>query len=180
MIPARTAIALQDDGWTLRNDVIWRKTNPMPYSGTDRCASTYEHVFMFSKSRHYYFDLDAVRQPHKRSWTPGKNGGRDGYDRGDHLNAGLSTAAPHPLGKNPGDVWDISTKPFAEAHFAVYPPELPERCVLAGSRPGDVVLDPASGSGTTGMVALQHGRRYVGIELSREYIDLSIRTRFAS
>lgn len=152
-IPWRVALALQEDGWILRNDVIWSKPNAMPFSGKDRLASRYEHVFLFTKSSGYHFDLDAIRIPH------------------------TSPQTSNPLGKNPGDVWTISTKPFPEAHFATYPPELPLVCVRAGCKPNGVVLDPFSGAGTTGLAALEEGHRYVGIDLSAEYLDLSLRTR---
>ena len=144
-MPWRVAFALQADGWILRNAIIWRKKNPMPESAKDRLSTTYELLFLFSKSRIYWFDLDAIR---------------DGVDA-----------------RNPGDVWEIATQPFSEAHFAVMPATLAERCVLAGCKPGGTVLDPFSGSGTTGLVAQRHGRKYVGIDLSRDYLDLSLRTR---
>ncbi len=145
-IPWRLAFGLQDDGWILRNDIIWEKPNGMPESVRDRCSNRYEHIFMFSKSKNYSFDLDALRN---------QSGGT-------------------------GDVWKINTKPFKEAHFAVFPPELPSRCITAGCKTGGVVLDPFSGSGTTGLAALGSGRSYVGIELNSEYIDLSLRTRLAN
>ena len=178
-VPWRVAFGLQDDGWVLRKDVIWRKTNPMPESVTDRPSSAHEHVFLLTKSTRYYFDLDAIRAPHKRTWVPGANGGRrdtagGSYDRGDHLNVGLADAAPHPLGGNPGDVWDIATQPYPGAHFAVMPRELARRCIVSGSREGDVVFDPFTGSGTTGMVARQTGRRFVGLELNPAYLDLAV------
>lgn len=158
MIPARVAIALQDDGWILRNDVIWAKPNGMPESVRDRFTIKHEHLFMFTKGPRYYFDLNAVKQPVKH---PGKTG------------------ATHttPELKNPGDVWTISTKPFKGAHFAVFPPEIPERCVLSSSRIGDTVLDPFSGSATTGMVALRHGRNYIGIDLNPDYHQLALEQR---
>ena len=141
-IPWRTALALQGDGWILRNEVIWAKPNAMPESAKDRLSGKHEHVFMFSKRSRYWFHLEE-RLP------------------------------------NPGDVWNIPTAPFSSAHFAVYPPALAERCILAGCKPGGTVLDPFSGSGTTGLAATKHGRKYVGIDLSSEYLDLSLRTRFA-
>ena len=156
MIPARVAIALQDDGWILRNDIIWAKPNGMPESVADRLSSKHEHVFMFSKARRYWFDLDAIRE---ESVTT-----REGKF--------------HPAGRNPGDVWTIPTQPFAAAHFAVMAPELARRAIAAGCKPGGVVLDPYSGSGTTGQQALRLGRRYVGIELNADYLDLSLSTRF--
>lgn len=147
-IPWRVAFALQDDGWNLRNDIIWAKPNGMPDPARDRLGRKHEHVFLFTKSRRYYFDLDAIREPHG-----------------------------HPGGKNPGDVWSINTRAFPEAHFATYPPDLARRCIAAGCPEGGTVLDPFSGSGTTGMVALEQGKKYIGIDLNSDYLDLSLRTR---
>jgi len=200
-IPWRTAFALQDDGWNLRNDIIWSKSNPMPESITDRLSSRHEHVFMFSKSRTYWFDLDPIREPAVYpADSPALNWARDskeadvpGQSMRQHRTArthgkaesanlaptGSRHAAQHDRGKNPGDVWTLPTQPFAEAHFAVMPSALAERAILAGCKPGGVVLDPFSGSGTTGLAATKHGRKYVGIDLSADYLDLSLRTRFA-
>lgn len=189
-IPWRTAFALQDDGWTLRNAVIWHKANGMPESVTDRLRTSYEHVFLFSKSRSYYFDLDSIREPLSpasearyaqgnlklRRITPGER-------RPDHMFGQRPQSADRKAaaesGRNPGDVWTLPTIPFAEAHFACMPPALAERCILVGSREGDTILDPFSGSGTTGLAATRNGRRYVGIDLNADYLDLSLRTRLA-
>jgi DNA modification methylase len=206
-IPWRTAFALQDDGWILRNDVIWSKPNAMPESVTDRLSSRHEHLFMCSKSRSYWFDLDPIREPVVYSPdSPALNWARDskeadvpGQSMRQHRatrpartayhdkssDAAVAVGMPphrghrngHEGGKNPGDVWTIATQPFSEAHFAVMPQALAERAILAGCKPGGVVLDPFSGSGTTGLAAAKHGRRYVGIDLSRDYLDLSLRTR---
>jgi DNA modification methylase len=172
-IPWRVAFALQDDGWTLRNAVIWHKPNAMPESVTDRLSCRYEHVFLFSKSRRYTFDLDAVREPHSavtiaRSGRaritayapPGQTPGRKGE------------TTPNELGGNPGDVWSIPTSPFPGAHFATMPPELARRCILAGCPTDGTVLDPFAGSGTTLKVARSLGRKSVGIELNPAYIDI--------
>jgi site-specific DNA-methyltransferase (cytosine-N4-specific) len=132
-------------------------------------------LFLFSKSRKYWFDLEPIKEPLVRPEAAGHRFGGNSPDVGRRRGAEYTPGA----GKNPGDVWSITTKPFREAHFAVMPPELAERAVLAGCKPGGIVLDPFSGSGTTGMVALRHGRRYVGIDLSEEYLDLSLRTRLA-
>lgn len=148
-IPWRVAFALQDDGWILRNDIIWHKPNAMPESVTDRLSTRHEHLFMLSKSPRYWFDLDPIRE---------------------------TTVTTHPS-RNPGDVWTIPTQPFPGAHFATFPPALPERCIQAGCKPGGTVLDPFSGSGTTGLAAAKHGHRYVGVDLNHEYLDLSLRTR---
>ncbi|WP_055695952.1 DNA-methyltransferase [Streptomyces prasinopilosus] len=150
-IPWRVAFALQDDGWVLRNEIIWHKPNAMPEPVRDRLSTRHEHLFLFSKSRRYHFDLDAIREPMPRSESKGRN---------------------------PGDVWSISTRPFPEAHFAVFPIDLPIRCIKAGCKPGGTVLDPFSGSGTTGAAARQLGRRYVGIDLNSAYHDLA-KDRFA-
>jgi site-specific DNA-methyltransferase (cytosine-N4-specific) len=184
-IPWRVVFALQDDGWILRSDVIWHKENAMPESVQDRPAKTYEHVFLLSPGPRYYFDLDAIREPH----SPNKPWGRDtGTKPGQAVGAlrghpaewyqrGLHTNREHPGGRNPGDVWTIPTQPFPAAHFAVMAPELARRCVVAGCKPGGVVLDPFCGVGTTGMVAGQNGRRFVGIDLSAKTLDLALRTR---
>jgi site-specific DNA-methyltransferase (cytosine-N4-specific) len=198
-IPWRVAFALQDDGWVLRNAIIWNKPNAMPESVTDRLSCRYEHLFMFSKSPRYWFDLDPIREPtvypsdapqldwardSKEADVPGQSmrQHRAGRTHGKAAARNLAPTGTRHLsqdqrGRNPGDVWTISTKPFSEAHFAVMPPDLAERCILAGCKPGGTVLDPFSGSGTTGMVAQRHVRKYVGIDLNRDYLDLSLRTR---
>ena len=183
-VPWRTAFALQDDGWILRNDIIWAKTNPMPSSVTDRVNSTHEHIFMMSKSPRYWFDLDPIRREARSTVDAYRKAGASirenhafGAVGGSPVNATSFSCDPNPLGANPGDVWMISTRPFPEAHFAVFPHDLPQRCILAGCKPGGTVLDPFSGSGTTGMVAKALGRRYVGIDLKAEYLDLSLSTR---
>lgn len=175
MLPERVAWALVEDGWTLRNRVVWHKSNAMPESVSDRLANRHEAVFLFAKSDRYHFDLDAIREPQDSRGR--RHEGRSGY-RAEHPSKGrIKTRALHPLGRNPGDVWSIPLAPFAAAHFAVFPPDLAERCILAGCRPGGVVLDPFAGSGTTGMVALRHGRRFVGADLSAKYLDLALSTR---
>ena len=174
-IPWRTAFALQDDGWTLRNDIIWAKPNAMPESVTDRLSTRHEHVFMFSKSPRYWFDLDPIREPHVS--TPDREGTNALRGQKSIRPVGPNSGAYSAGGRNPGDVWTVATAPFSEAHFAVMPVTLAERAVLAGCKPGGTVLDPFSGSGTTGLAAAKHGRRYVGIDLSRDYLDLSLRTR---
>lgn len=188
-MPWRVAFALQDDGWILRNAVIWHKTNAMPESVTDRLSGRYEQVFLLSRSRRYWFDLDPIREPvtwpnaggtpvaldvdptnYPTGMKPQPQRARTGHQR---------TYVGSELGRNPGDVWTIPTQPFAEAHFALMPLTLAERCVKAGCKPGGTVLDPFSGSGTTGLAAARHGRKYVGIDLNADYLDLSLRTRLA-
>lgn len=200
-IPWRVAFALQDDGWTLRNDIIWAKANAMPESISDRLSCKHEHVFMFAKARRYWFDLDPIREQYAPAsvaradyaFAAGPEGGTNGKSNGPLRSAreagkasgtnlrptGKRHTAANPNGANPGDVWTLPTQPFAEAHFAVMPQTLAERCILAGCKPSGVVLDPFSGSGTTGLAAAKHGRKYVGIDLSRDYLDLSLRTRLA-
>lgn len=200
-IPWRVAFALQDDGWILRNDIVWAKPNAMPESVTDRLSNRHEHLFMLAKSRRYWFDLDPIREEViYPAGSPALNWARDtkeadvpGQSMRQHRTArthgkaesaalaptGKRHAAQDQRGKNPGDVWTVPTAPFPEAHFAVMAPELARRAVVAGCKPGGVVLDPFSGSGTTGHVAGRLGRKYVGIDLSRDYLDLSLRTRLA-
>jgi DNA modification methylase len=183
-IPWRVAFALQDDGWILRNAIIWSKPNAMPESVTDRLSGRYEHVFLFSKSRRYWFDLDPIREAaatadrtgSRASYHPPVSGNDPQWTR---ATSGLRSAGlpMSDTGRNPGDVWSINTQPFSAAHFAVMPQQLAQRCILAGCKPGGTVLDPFSGSGTTGLAAQRTGRKYVGIDLNAEYLDLSLRTR---
>lgn len=183
-MPWRVALALQDDGWTLRNDVIWSKPNAMPESVTDRLSTTHEHVFLLTKRPRYWFDLDAIREERVRARPPveaSRYVGTElrGQRHGGNTRSMHTTGEYQTAGRNPGDVWSIATTPFTGAHFAAMPLALAERCVLAGCRPGGTVLDPFSGSGTTGLAAGRHGRRYVGIDLSADYLELSLRTRLA-
>lgn len=174
-IPWRVAFALQDDGWILRNEIIWHKANPMPESVADRLSAGHEHLFLLAKSVRYHFDLDAIREPHA---APERHAGSRAFRA---RNASLPRTAtgsytgPSENGRNPGDVWRIATQPYPEAHFAVFPPELPTRCIKAGCKPGGTVLDPFSGSGTTGEAARRLGRKYIGIDLNPAYHDLAIK-----
>jgi site-specific DNA-methyltransferase (cytosine-N4-specific) len=177
-IPWRVAFALQDDGWILRNAVVWNKPNAMPESVTDRLSTRYEMFFMFSKSARYWFDIDPIREELAPAGLERrKYAFQAEANRANLHDAGMRPA--NPLGKNPGDVWLIPTQPFSAAHFAVMPSALAERAIQAGCKPGGTVLDPFSGSGTTGLAAARHGRKYVGIDLNAEYLDLSLRTRLA-
>jgi site-specific DNA-methyltransferase (cytosine-N4-specific) len=185
MIPERVAMALQDDGWILRNKIVWHKTNAMPSSVTDRLSNRYEHLFLFSKSERYWFDLDPIRQPHTMRPQRRPSGHKTRQKLGVLPAQTFSTSQRgepgvdgHPLGRNPGDVWAIPTRPYPAAHFAVFPIDLPLRCIKAGCKPDGTVLDPFSGSGTTGEAARQLGRRYVGIDLNPAYHDLA-KDRFA-
>lgn len=178
-IPWRVAFALQDDGWILRNSIIWEKPNAMPESVTDRLSGRHENIFMFSKSQRYWFDLDPIRQKseQRKPQPSDKKRPDEAWNSSTGLNPHQGQRTPHINGKNPGDVWAISTKPFPGSHFAVFPPELPRRAIVAGCKPGGTVLDPFSGSGTTGLVAQENGRKYVGIDISADYLKLSLETR---
>jgi site-specific DNA-methyltransferase (cytosine-N4-specific) len=186
-IPWRVAFALQDDGWILRNDIIWAKPNGMPESVTDRMSTKHEHLFLFSKSPRYWFDLDPIREAHGVFKSPGAGNpaaavgpqDRGGSSQWDRTRTQRDATAYHIGGRNPGDVWSIATRPFSAAHFAVMPSALAERAIQAGCKPGGTVLDPFSGSGTTGLAAARHGHKYVGIDLNAEYLDLSLQTRLA-
>jgi DNA modification methylase len=173
-VPWRVAFALQDDGWILRNDIVWHKPSAMPESVTDRLSSRYEHLFMLAKSPRYWFDLDAIREPHQTD----RSSGRQAF-LGRNLNHPRSSTSPYagrqPRGRNPGDIWEIATQPYPEAHFAVFPPRLPQRCIKAGCKPGGTALDPFSGSGTTGGAARMLGRKFIGIDLNPKYDDLAVK-----
>lgn len=177
-VPWRTAFALQDDGWFLRNEIIWHKPNAMPESVRDRLSGRHEHLFLFTKSPRYAFDLDAIREPHA---APERKAGTRAFRVRDlnHERTGTGTyTGPDARGRNPGDVWTVATRPYPAAHFATFPIDLPLRCIKAGCKPGGTVLDPFSGSGTTGAAARQLGRKYIGIDLNAEYHDLA-RARYA-
>jgi DNA modification methylase len=171
-IPWRVAFALQADGWYLRQDIIWHKPNPMPESVTDRCTKSHEYIFLLSKSQRYYFDHEAIKEPVQSMGKPRKF--RDAKEHSDltmrNDNGRLYIPDEH---RNKRSVWSVATKPYAEAHFAVYPTKLIEPCVLAGCPEGGTVFDPFTGSGTTALVALQYNRRYIGTELNPEYIALA-------
>lgn len=181
-IPWRIALALQDDGWILRSEIIWVKPNAMPESVRDRRATRHEHVFLLTRSPRYWFDLDAIREPYTDASRQPSQRNRFTIDRS---RDGTGSPASHrtgqrcyPVGRNPGDVWSIPTQPFPEAHFAVFPLALPLRCIKAGCRPGGTVLDPFSGAATTGTAARQLGHPYIGIDLQPAYHDIAVR-RFA-
>ena len=174
-IPWRFAFAMQDRGWYLRQDIIWAKPNPMPESVTDRCTKAHEYIFLLSKQPKYFFDNEAIKEPSAEFQVSGSRAREkpvgeswvEAKKRGYGNNVGVTET------RNKRSVWTVNTKGYKEAHFAVYPPALIEPCILAGSAEGDTVLDPFSGSGTTGEVALQNGRNYLGIELNPDYAALS-------
>jgi len=172
MIPARVAIALEADGWYLRQDIIWHKPNPMPESVTDRCTKSHEYIFLLTKSDRYYYDADAIKESSTYA-----DCGRPSKVKGDFNAKGEPLPGQLPFRaiteqRNKRSVWSVPVTPFKGAHFATYPPDLIKPCILAGSRPGDMVLDPFGGSGTTGQVALELGRRATLIELNPEYANI--------
>ena len=180
-IPWRVAFALQQYGWYLRQDIIWHKPNPMPESVTDRCTKAHEYIFLLSKSSKYFYDIDAIREPHLHASDPRNDGKRHTYsDNAKHNQVDpvrqrtkTDCVSFHPNGKNKRSVWTVCTKPYKGAHFAVYPTELIRPCILAGSRPGDTVLDPFNGSGTTGFVSMEERRKYIGIDINDEYLAIA-------
>jgi len=182
-VPWRVAFALQADGWWLRSDIIWAKPNPMPESVTDRPTKAHEYLFLLAKSERYFYEATAVAEPTDgRTWhdvtgpprtdVPGQTK-QDGHGRRHKGFNGRYFSEPPPTTRNRRSIWTVATQPFPEAHFAVMPTALVEPCVLAGSAPGDTVLDPFAGSGTVGVVALRHGRRFVGIELNPGYVEMA-------
>ncbi|SDI89930.1 DNA modification methylase [Frankineae bacterium MT45] len=181
--PERVAERLVGQGWALRNKIVWAKTNPMPSSVRDRLSCTWEYLYVFSQQPHYYFDLDAIRVPH-RSRTPSKPTTARSRQRevwrgpnGDDA-SGLATLhargiVGHPLGKNPGDLWQIASPGYRGAHHATFPVELARRAILAGCPEGGVVLDPFFGAGTTAVAAERLGRDWMGIELSPDFAAIA-------
>jgi DNA modification methylase len=196
-LPWRVALALQEDGWILRNAVVWHKPNAMPESVRDRLSCRHELMFLFAKSPAYWFDLDPIREPHKTIKPPASAAAHGGCAR-PPTRPGSRTRPPkygpgtpqvtrasrygdprhrrgHHNGRNPGDVWSIPTRPYNGPHFAAYPIDLPLRCIAAGCKPGGTVLDPFTGSGTTGLAAIQLGRRFMGIDISLDFAQLAAR-----
>jgi DNA modification methylase len=187
-IPWMVAFALRVDGWYLRSDIIWSKPNCMPESVTDRPTKSHEYIFLLSKSQHYYYDNEAIKEPIAESTVnrgPVTFGGAKGRnykpEKGDpnfrngseQWGRTFDYTESCKNGRNKRTVWNISTKPFKGAHFAVFPPKLIEPCILAGCPVGGIVLDPFMGSGTTAMVAVQNQRNYIGYEMNQDYIDIA-------
>ena len=169
-VPWLLAFALRKDGWYLRQDIIWHKPNPMPESVKDRCTKSHEYIFLLSKSKNYYYDNEAIKEPAKDWGTRDRTNGKY-HNKGTGLqpHSGLSKSYPT---KNKRSVWTVTSKPYKEAHFATYPPDLIEPCIKAGSRKGDIILDPFMGSGTTAMVSKQLDRHFIGCELHDSYKTL--------
>ena len=178
-IPWRVALALQQDGWYLRQDIIWHKPNPMPESVRDRCTKAHEYIFLLSKQAKYYFDNEAIKED--SIYAPNKTHEKErekGYYKGKWANPEKGSRHDGSFKairdkKNKRSVWKVATKGYKEAHFATYPTALIEPCVLAGCPKDGVVLDPFAGSGTTGIVASNHGRNSVLLELNEEYIEIA-------
>lgn len=180
-IPWRVAFALQADGWWLRSDIIWAKPNPMPESVTDRPTKAHEYLFLLTKSSRYFWDQEAVREDQVkeagtisvRSWAY-ENGNSDPKGGGFRGTGGLAGRVNNG-GRNLRSVWTMATRPYPGAHFAVFPPELPERCIKAGCPEGGTVLDPFAGSGTVGLVANRLSRRAILIDLNPKYLEQQMR-----
>jgi DNA modification methylase len=172
-IPWMLAFALRADGWYLRQDIIWHKPNPMPEAVKDRCTKAHEYIFLLSKSDRYFFDNEAIKEPVAASSTARLTQPtfeqQSGSDRVPNKTNGNMKAVGNCETRNRRSVWTVTTKPYKGAHFATFPPDLIEPCILAGSREGDIVLDPFMGSGTTAQVALKNGRQYLGCELNEDY-----------
>lgn len=175
-IPWRVAFALQADGWWLRQDIIWHKPNPMPESVTDRCTKAHEYLFLLAKSQKYYYDAKAISE--------GVADSTRNYHRTREFAKRLERGYPGSPSRGGGNlcngdtpnrrsVWTVTTQPYSDAHFATFPPDLIKPCILAGTKPGDTVLDPFGGSGTTGMVSLELGRNAILIELNPDYVKLA-------
>ena len=170
-IPWMLAFALRQDGWYLRQDIIWHKPNPMPESVRDRCTKSHEYIFLFSKSKKYFYDNEAIKEDAKDWGVRNRVNGKY-HNKGTGLQPHTGLTKSYPK-KNKRSVWSVTNKPYKGAHFAVFPPDLISPCILAGSRVGDLVLDPFMGSGTTAMVSKQLGRDYLGCELHSDYSELA-------
>ena len=169
-VPWLLAFALRKDGWYLRQDIIWHKPNPMPESVKDRCTKSHEYIFLLSKSKNYYYDNEAIKEPAKDWGTRDRTNGKY-HNKGTGLQPHTGLSKSYPT-KNKRSVWTVTSKPYKEAHLATYPPDLIEPCIKAGSRKGDIILDPFMGSGTTAMVSKQLDRHFIGCELHETYKTL--------
>lgn len=178
-IPWTVAFALRDCGLYLRSDIIWHKPNPMPESVTDRPTKAHEQIFLLTKSEQYYYDADAIREPHKIK--PHAHGSSKQASQFSTIRSGAADAAfrePNRIwaaqgGRNKRSVWTVPVSYYQGAHVATFPEKLIEPCVLAGCPPEGIVLDPFNGAATSGLVSLKNGRRYLGIELNEDYVTLS-------
>ena len=185
-VPWRLALALRDNGWYLRSDIIWHKENAMPEACRDRPSRSYEHIFLLTKSPKYYYDFDAMKEPVKTSSKKRYVRGRSENNKYLDEDAGISVQNINkarkygeykgdniPQFRNKRDIWTINTTSFRGNHYATFPPKLAEICMVAGSPVNGIVLDPFIGSGTIGMVALLQGRNYIGIEINEDYCKLA-------
>lgn len=190
LIPFRLALALQADGWWIRSDIIWHKKNVMPSSVKDRPTTDFEHVFLLAKSRRYYYDQDAIREPHKTKENRASGMARQATQyrakanrkytdeaasmagSSQSMNGHSGNSLGHPKGRNKRTVWAVNTRPYKEAHYATFPPALITPMILAGSAEGDIVFDPFAGSGTTLAEAKRLGRHYCGIEANPHNLPL--------
>jgi DNA modification methylase len=175
-IPWRVAFALQEDGWYLRQDIIWHKPNPMPESVTDRCTKSHEYIFLLSKSQRYYFDNESIKEdnadPLRKNYQSGSRSNGKNKDRNDN-DLSERTKDWIPDGRNKRSVWTVTTKPYSGAHFATFPQDLIEPCIKAGCPKDGIVLDPFMGAGTTAVVARKLNRNYIGFELNAEYVKIA-------
>ncbi|MDU0154028.1 DNA-methyltransferase [Bacillus cabrialesii] len=175
-IPWRLALALQQDGWYLRSDIIWYKTNPLPESVRDRPTRSHEYIFLLSKSPRYYYDYEAIKEPVAAATKTRMKQNIENQKGSSRANGGAKTngnlkAVGDGLTRNKRTVWPVSTKPFKDAHFATFPLDLIEPCIMAGCPSGGIVLDPFMGAGSTAIAALKLGRKFTGIELNGQYIN---------
>lgn len=177
-IPWRVAFALQADGWILRQDIIWSKPNPMPESVRNRCTKAHEYVYLLTKAPRYYYDVDAIKEPVAASSAARLSQPTLATQAGSTRVPGKTNGTMKAVGgadgkRNRRSVWTVTTKPFKGAHFATFPPDLIEPCILAGSPAGGTVLDPFGGAGTTGLVAAKHGRSAILCELNPQYAEMA-------
>lgn len=174
-LPWQIAFELRRRGWHLRQDIIWKKPDPMPESVTDRCVGQHEYLFLLSKSKDYFFDHEAIQEDAIHSDDRRRGKGRIGYEgkRTGEEGTGQEAFVSIKDKRNKRSVWEQTTAQSSDAHFAPYPVELIEPCVKASTVEGDTVLDPFNGTGTTGIAALKNGRKYIGVDLNEDYIEIS-------